>query len=619
MEGDSISYATLLIIATSAFLIPIVVNRIKWIRIPVVVGELFIGILIGKNGFNIIKFEPWLMFLSTLGITYLMFLSGVEIDFKLLRKLSGEKTGRRLFVLTSLYFVLVLVASIGVGMLFTRLGMFNQPWLVALILTTVSVGVVLPTIKEQFLISTEYGQTILVIALIMDFVTILLLAVFVALMSGGDPARLALVALLFLVVFALYVGGDRLRQRPIMVDLAHATSQIGVRGSFMLIFVLAFLSQRLGVEIILGAFLAGAIVSLIAEEDKTSLHLKLEAIGFGFLIPIFFIMVGAQFDIQALINNPSSLILAAAIIAVAYVVKVLPSLIFSGRYGLKKALGIGVLVTPGLSLTVAAAEIGFRMDLLTSSTHAAMICLAIVTAAISPVLFERLSPVGEVSHKERVIIVGADEKGLLLATRLADYGNSLLVIDKENDRVKEAINRGFHAEQANVTDVGAWEKIAPDEQTQVVITTKAEQTNRSIVEILTSSFNVGGIVAYAIDPDAAALIEQMGARPVTPALTMLSVMENLVRHPDMFELLNQEDDKVSIRKVTLAHPVPKRLRVKDLQLPNGTLILAIGRGREHVIPRGDTLLQMGDVLTLAGPPDDLSPTIVRLRRGQLFA
>ncbi len=149
-----------------------------------------------------------------------------------------------------------------------------------------------------------------------------------------------------------------------MSELAHATSQIGVRGAFMLIFIFAFLSETLGIEVILGAFLAGAIVSLISQSDETSLHLKLDAIGFGFLVPVFFIMVGAEFDVAALIARPEALLLALSIIIAAYLIKVLPATIFAKRYGLKEALALGVVVTPGLSLAVAAAEIGFRLGLL---------------------------------------------------------------------------------------------------------------------------------------------------------------------------------------------------------------------------------------------------------------
>src|SRR5690606_8214167 len=218
-------------------------------------------------------------------------------------------------------------------------------------------------------------------------------------------------------------------------------------------------------------------------------------------------------------------------IVVAYVIKVAPAVIFSKRFGLRESLGLGVLVTPGLSLTVAAAEIGFRMQLLTPATHAAMILLAIVAAALSPIIFERLAPAGAAEERERVVIVGADQKGLLLATRLADYGERLLLVDKDQERVEQAKSRGFQAMRANVFDRKEWEKIQPDAWTRIVVTTQVDETNLKVVETLASSFDVGDVIAYASDPESAAKMERLNARPVTAALSTLSVMENLVRHP----------------------------------------------------------------------------------------
>ena len=248
-------------------------------------------------------------------------------------------------------------------------------------------------LKEKQLVATEYGQTILVTALLLDFVTMILLTVLVTMVSGGNlrgtrPDRLPFRRGAPWCTQAAGASAEARScpswptRRPRSACAAPSCSSSSSR----------FSPNPSGVEVILGAFLAGAIVSLIAQSDETSLHLKLDAIGFGFLVPIFFIMVGAEFDLAALLARPESVVLALAILLAAYVVKVLPAAIFGRRYGLKESLALGVLVTPGLSLAVAAAEIGFRLELLTASTHSAMILLAILTAAISPVVFERMVP-----------------------------------------------------------------------------------------------------------------------------------------------------------------------------------------------------------------------------------
>jgi len=609
LEGQPISFAALVIIATAAFLVPIAVRRIRFVRIPVVVGELVVGIAVGKSGLNIVAPEPWLEFLSLLGITYLMFLSGVEIDFALLGKLARRQEGRRLFFLTGCYFILVLAAASATGWLLFRSGFVHHPWLIALILTTVSVGVVLPMIKEKHLAGTEYGQTILVTALLLDFATMLLLAVLV---SGADSGQIALIGVLFAAVIAVYAGGKKMRESAIMAELAHATSQIGVRGAFMLIFILAYLSERLGVEVILGAFMAGAVVSLISRSDETSLHLKLDAIGFGFLVPIFFITVGAEFDVAALLSRPGSLGFALAIVAAAYGVKILPATVFAKRYGMKDALALGVLVTPGLSLTVAAAEIGYRLELLEASAHSAIILLAILTAAVSPVLFERVGPRASQAREQSLIIAGANERGILLATRLSEIGGRLLLLDKDPTRVEAARARGFEALLADIEDFKAWQEISPDVNTTVVITTQDDDVNLRVVEILKERHDVGRVIAHASDPEVAEAMERRGAKTVSPATSTLSMMENLVRYPDLLALLGREDESVTVQKVTVQSPALSGVRVRDLGVPQGALILSIGRGRESIIPRGETQLEVGDVLTLAGQKEHVEQAVLRL-------
>ncbi len=188
MQEHSVSFASLVIVATAAFAIPLLLRNVKRFRIPVVVGELIVGIALGKSGVNIVRPDPWLEFLSLLGITYLMFLSGVEIDFALLGRLARAKAGRRAFVLSGAYLILVLAGGVAIGFLFSHFGLVSNPWLIALILATVSVGLTLATLKEKQLGATEYGQTILIIALAMDVTTMLLLAALVALVAGGDPA-----------------------------------------------------------------------------------------------------------------------------------------------------------------------------------------------------------------------------------------------------------------------------------------------------------------------------------------------------------------------------------------------------------------------------------------------
>jgi len=612
LESHEISYVSLVVIATLAFLVPIAVSKIKRFQIPVVVGELIAGIVVGKSGLDIVHAEEWLTFLSTLGITYLMFLSGVEIDFDLLQNLSRKADGRRLFGTTILYLTSVLALGLAAGYGLRALGLVQNPALIALILATCSVGIVVSTVKENHLSATEYGQTILVTALLLDFITMILLTVLVVVETTGDLRELGLIGVLFMAVFAVYLAGGRLRHKPFMQELAHATSQIGVRGSFMLIFIFSFLSDLLGVEVILGAFLAGAIVSIISHTDETSLHLKLDAIGYGFLVPIFFIMVGAAFDIIALLASPRSLVLAPLMIASAYLVKVIPGALFAGRFGARESFALSILVTPGLSLAVAAAEIGFRLDLLSPSTHSAVILLAIVTAAVSPVLFGKLSPAAARAPSRRIVIVGASERGLLLAKRFADFEENLLLVDRDLERVAQAESRGFKAAQIDASDPADWRKIELDRNTTVVIATQEDELNRKAAELLRAGFEVDSIICQINNPEYAEALKDLDVYTVSPAFAPIALMENMARNPGLFALLNRKDDNVAIQEAMVTNADLAGRAVRELNLPGDTLILAIRRGREHIIPRGETRLRLYDILTLSGTPAELERTIEQL-------
>ena len=281
-------------------------------------------------------------------------------------------------------------------------------------------------------------------------------------------------------------------------------------------------------------------------------------------------------------------------------IKVLPATIFAKRYGLKEALALGVVVTPGLSLAVAAAEIGFRLGLLNASTHSAMILLAIVTAALSPLIFERLVPSAPGQEKERVVIVGANERGVLWQPASIVIRDACSWSTRIPLKSALARDRGFEAVEADVADPSTWEGLALDGPTTVVVTTQDDDVNLKVVSILKESHAVESIIAHASDPEIAAAMERMGARAVTPALSTLTVMENLVRHPDLFALLNQEDEAVKIKKVAVRRP-NLRGRQAERSFASGRGLDPVDRaGRETIIPRGETRLELGDILTLAG-------------------
>jgi Kef-type K+ transport system membrane component KefB len=165
------------------------------------------------------------------------------------------------------------------------------------------------------------------------------------------------------------------------------SQELGVRFSMALLFLFVALSELAHLEPVLGAFLGGALLSIVFRE-KTQLELKLSGFGYGFLVPLFFIHVGMQFDV-ANVLSVDQLLFTAKLLGVAVVVKVLPSLLFVfAGLSVIKSLTVGMLLTSRLSLIIVAATIGLQFGFITEAFKDAIILLAVVTCLLGPSLFK---------------------------------------------------------------------------------------------------------------------------------------------------------------------------------------------------------------------------------------
>ena len=365
------SFSTIAIITAVAFISPIVAERL---RTPAVVVEIIAGILLGVSFLNLIKTSEWVSFLSALGLIFLMFLSGLEIDFNLLLKKEN--------IYKPLAF---LATSFSSALLFTR--MLGLDFIYAILLTNVSVGIVVPTLRELRLESTDFGQMNVVSSLLTDFTTMFLLSIYVVLLTTkGGFLQIAFPFSIFSIfVIAYYLGRLAIWHFPEFMAkwFEEDPMELGVRGSMAIIFFFVGISYFLGVEAILGAFLAGALFSMVFRSGEM-LSRKMFGIGYGFLIPIFFVQTGASiklgFDYRAVY-------FILLLLIIAYVVKLLPSFaVFRG----KQALTFGILQTSKLSLTIAAVEIGFKIGVISGTEKANLILFTILTSLISPILFKML-------------------------------------------------------------------------------------------------------------------------------------------------------------------------------------------------------------------------------------
>ncbi|PID38960.1 MAG: hypothetical protein CSB49_02730 [Proteobacteria bacterium] len=619
MEHQSTSYLPLLLVTGLAFVVPLLARRVP--HIPIVVGEILAGIIIGKSGLDLVPANFALKFLAEFGFTLLMFLSGLEVDFNVLTSREGEAGQARWWARPIPLAVLMLMLTIGLatGASYGLKsgGMIGNPLLMGLILSTTSLGVVLPVLKEQHLLAQRYGQYLLVAATLADFLTLLLLTAVIAMSSKGLSLDLLLVFVL-LAVFALVARvGKRFANVPILrrvVDeLAHATAQIRVRGAFALMVALVVLSDALGVQVILGAFLAGAVVGLMAGGGENDLRLKLDAIGFGFFVPIFFINVGVEFRLQALLDSRNAMMLVPILLVIAYVVKLLPGLLLASAFKLKDALAGGFLMSARLSLIIAASAIALELKAIDEAVNAAVILIAVVSCTLSPLLFNRLHPTDRGGDgRQGVIIFGTNQLSQLLVQRLHKSHLELTVIGHDQ-RVLRGMKRKdvrvvFGKPEARETLAAA----GADRAAALVVLCENEKQSSKVCAMGRSEFDVPLVVAQAGRLGQADRLRAIGVRVVQPSIALAVAIEGALRFPTAFDVLVDQDDDVEVGEAVLGHNRYHGSPLNRLRLPGNALILGIQREGAVMVPHGDTVLAAGDHIALIGSPDAVAEAIATL-------
>ena len=301
-----VSFDNLLIVFMIAVAVPLLLGFAPRLRVPSVVIEIIVGVIVGPSVLGWVQIDLPVQILAVFGLAFLLFLAGLEID---LRGLRGN-----LLQVAVLGYLLTLVLGVTVGAGFGALNWVSSPLLVAIALSATSLGLIVPVLKDAGQADSPVGQTTIAASSVADFSAILLLTLFFSASGGGVGEKLVL-----LVIFAALVGvgavlllraGRSMRLGTVLVRIQDTTAEIRVRFAVLLLVALVALAGHLGLETILGAFLAGAIVGLVDRDSSTHPHFrtKLEAIGYGFLIPVFFISSGVRLDLSGLLDSPSALL-----------------------------------------------------------------------------------------------------------------------------------------------------------------------------------------------------------------------------------------------------------------------------------------------------------------------
>ncbi|MFL0243228.1 cation:proton antiporter [Mycobacterium sp. SMC-18] len=384
-EGFAIvSLTSVAIVSVVALLSPLSV-RVFRLPMPAIVLEILVGVIVGPQMLGWVRMDDALQVLSTIGLSFLLLLAGLEIDVQhlrgpLLRRASGA------FVVS---FALAALVGVTLGLV----GLTRSPVLVAVILSATGLGIILPVLKDAGVVESRAGQVIVAGASIAEIVPIVLLSLwFSEDTSAGVGARLTLLAAFLgftAVVIAVVLGLERARTFcKTLLDLQDTTAEIRVRATVALLLVFASLATAFGLESILGAFLAGAALTLLdRDEDMTHSHFytKLHAVGFGVFIPFFFVGTGVSLDVRALIDHVPALANVPIFLVALLIVRAVPAVLYRPLLGGgRQVLAAGLLQATSLSIPVVAGGIGVELGLLQPANYAALVAAGLLSVIVFP-------------------------------------------------------------------------------------------------------------------------------------------------------------------------------------------------------------------------------------------
>jgi Kef-type K+ transport system membrane component KefB len=377
-------FSGLLIVVVVAFAAPFLLGLFPRVRLPSVVLEILAGIVIGPSVLGFVELDETIEVISVIGLAFLLFLAGLEIEFP---KLRGQ-----VLRLTALGFVISFAVAVAVALVLKAAGLIETPFLVAIILCATSLGVLIPVLKDAGEISSTFGQLVIAAGTIADFGAVILLSIFFS-GEGGVGSTLLLIGALVLLAGAIFLAVRRAERssliRADLLRLQDTTAQIRVRGAVVLLIGFAAIAEGLGLETILGAFMAGAILSLLDRDEAMThpdFHPKLVAIGFGVFIPVFFVTTGVRFDLDALLADADTIVMVPIFLAALLVVRGLPALAYRGYLPREQIPVAALFQATSLPFIVAATAIGAELGLIDLAESAALIAAGLLSVMAFPLI-----------------------------------------------------------------------------------------------------------------------------------------------------------------------------------------------------------------------------------------
>lgn len=596
-------FLSLVIVVLAAFLTPIIVNRLNINFLPVVVAEILMGIVIGNSFLNIVERDSILNILSTLGFIFLMFLSGLEIDFKAFKKDKRARQGQNddessipgHLNLALTVFAFIMIISILLAYVFKWLGLVDDVLLMVIIISTISLGVVVPTLKEMNIMRTTIGQFILLVAVLADLVTMILLTVYGAI-NGQGGSTIWLIGILVVFTAISYILGVQFKRMSFLQKLMDGTTQMGIRAVFALIILLVALAEGVGAENILGAFLAGVVVSLLNPDEE--MVEKLDSFGYGFFIPIFFIMVGVDLNIPSLIKEPKLLIIIPILIVAFIISKLIPVMFIRRWFDMKTTIASAFLLTSTLSLVIAAAKISERLNAISAETSGILILSAVITCVFVPIIFKKLFPVpDEFNRKIEVSLIGKNQLTIPIAQNLTSQLYDVTLYYRKDLSDRRQLSDDITMIEIADYEQDVLERLGLFDRDIVVCATNDDDINRKVAKLAKAHQVEHVICRLESTTDDTELVDS-GIEIFSSYLSNKILLKGLIETPNMLNLLSNVE--TSLYEIQMLNYKYENIQLRNFPFGGDIIFVRIIRNNESIVPHGDTQLRYGDRLIVTG-------------------
>jgi Kef-type K+ transport system membrane component KefB len=377
-----VSFTNLLVVSAIAALAPLLLGFAPRLKVPAIVLEIVAGVVVGPSVLGWVEADLPVTILALMGLAFLLLLAGLEIDLRRLR-------GRVLVTALAGFGVTLVLAGLAASG-FAALGWVSAPLIVAIALSATGLGLVVPVLKDAGQVDGAIGQTTIAGGSVADFGAVLLLSFLFSMSAGGAGPRLALAvafgAVVVVTAMVLTRAGMSMRLGDVLLRLQDTTAEIRVRFTVLLLIGFVVVAQVFGLESILGAFVAGAIIGAVDRDSSTHPHLrtKLEAIGYGFLIPVFFVTSGLRLDLTGLFEDPAALARVPLFLAALLAVRGIPAALYVPALGRRASVAVALLQATSLPFIVAATQIGVELGQLNPVNAAALVCAGLLSVLLFP-------------------------------------------------------------------------------------------------------------------------------------------------------------------------------------------------------------------------------------------